>query len=427
MDHFLYKNGVLHAEDVPLAEIAEAVGTPVYVYSRATLERHYRVFDEGLASFPKRIVCFAVKANGSLAALAVLAKLGAGADVVSEGEFRRALAAGIPGEKVIFSGVGKTPDEMRFGLEQGVRQFNVESEPELEALNAVAVQRGVKAPVALRMNPDVDAKTHAKISTGKSENKFGIPASQIAEAVRRAAQMPGIRLTGLAMHIGSQLTDLEPFAAAFARMRRMAEDLRAEGISLERLDLGGGLGVPYEGRTNVLPPLPLDYGRVAEAALGDFVRETGAELALEPGRLIAANAGILLSRVVYVKQGEGRRFLILDSAMNDLMRPAMYDAWHDLVPVKEAPLDAPIGPYDVVGPVCETGDRFAEQRPLPPLVAGDLVAFRTAGAYGASMASEYNTRPLVPEVLVDGDRFAVTRPRPTYDEILSRDRIPDWL
>ncbi len=427
MDHFLYKNGVLHAEDVPLAEIAEAVGTPVYVYSRATLERHYRVFDEGLASFPKRIVCFAVKANGSLAALAVLAKLGAGADVVSEGEFRRALAAGIPGEKVIFSGVGKTPDEMRFGLEQGVRQFNVESEPELEALNAVAVQRGVKAPVALRMNPDVDAKTHAKISTGKSENKFGIPASQIAEAVRRAAQMPGIRLTGLAMHIGSQLTDLEPFAAAFARMRRMAEDLRAEGISLERLDLGGGLGVPYEGRTNVLPPLPLDYGRVAEAALGDFVRETGAELALEPGRLIAANAGILLSRVVYVKQGEGRRFLILDSAMNDLMRPAMYDAWHDLVPVKEAPLDAPIGPYDVVGPVCETGDRFAEQRPLPPLVAGDLVAFRTAGAYGASMASEYNARPLVPEVLVDGDRFAVTRPRPTYDEILSRDRIPDWL
>ncbi|MDD2866950.1 diaminopimelate decarboxylase [Neomegalonema sp.] len=427
MDHFLYKNGALHAEDVPLAEIAEAVGTPVYVYSRATLERHYRVFDEALESFPKRIVCFAVKANGSLAVLATMAKLGAGADVVSEGEFRRALAAGVPGEKVIFSGVGKTPDEMRFALEQGVRQFNVESEPELEALNAVAIQRGVRAPVALRMNPDVDAKTHAKISTGKSENKFGVPAAQIAEVVHRALQMPGIRLTGLAMHIGSQLTDLEPFAAAFARMRRMAEDLRAEGIALERLDLGGGLGVPYERRTNAPPPLPLDYGRVAEAALGDFVRETGAELALEPGRLIAANAGILLSRVVYVKQGEGRRFLILDSAMNDLMRPAMYDAWHDLVPVKEAPLDAPTGPYDVVGPVCETGDRFAEQRPLPPLVAGDLVAFRTAGAYGASMASEYNTRPLVPEVLVDGERFAVTRPRPTYDEILSRDRIPDWL
>lgn len=426
MDHFLYRNGILHAEDVPLPEIAAAVGTPAYVYARATLERHYRVFDEALERFPKRLICFAVKANGSLAVLASLGKLGAGADVVSEGEFRRALAAGIPGERVIFSGVGKTPAELRFALENGVRQINVESEPELEALNAVAVQMGLKAPVALRMNPDVDAKTHAKISTGKSENKFGIPAARIQEVVRHALQMPGIRLTGLAMHIGSQLTDLEPFAAAFDRMRRMAEDLRAEGIALERIDLGGGLGTPYE-RTNAPPPLPLDYGRVAEAALGGFIRETGAELAVEPGRLIAANAGILLARVVYVKEGEGRRFLILDAAMNDLMRPAMYDAWHEILPVKEAPLEAPVGPYDVVGPVCETGDIFARQRPLPPLAAGDLVAFRTAGAYGASMASEYNARPMVPEVLTDGDRFAVTRPRPTYDEILRRDRIPDWL
>ena len=426
MDYFLYKNGALHAEDVPLTDIAAAVGTPVYVYSRATLERHYRVFDEALASFPKRLICFAVKANGSLAVLAALGKLGAGADVVSEGEFRRALAAGIPGEKVIFSGVAKTREEIRFALSQNVRQLNVESEPELEAVNEVALEMGLKAPVALRMNPDVDAKTHAKISTGKSENKFGIPAARIAEVAHRAAQLPGIRLTGLAMHIGSQLTDLEPFADSFGRMRQIAEELRASGVTLERLDLGGGLGVPYE-RVNALPPLPVDYGQVAEAVLGDFIRETGAELVIEPGRLIVGNAGILLSRVIYLKHGEGRRFLILDAGMNDLMRPAMYEAWHDLVPVQEAPLDAPIGPYDVVGPVCETGDRFAEHRPLPPIGPGDLVAFRTAGAYGASMASEYNARPLVPEVLVDGDRFAITRPRPTYDEILRRDRLPDWL
>jgi len=420
MDHFLYRDGILHAEDVPLPEIAAAVGTPVYVYSAATLARHYGLFVEALSPLP-HLICFAVKANGNLAVLKLLGDLGAGMDVVSEGEYRRARAAGIPGARIVFSGVGKTRGEMRSALEGGIRQFNVESEPELRALSEVAASLGTAAPVTLRVNPDVDAKTHEKIATGRKEDKFGVPIARAHEIYAEAARLPGLRVVGIDVHIGSQLTDLAPFEAAYAKVADLARALRAEGHAIERLDLGGGLGIPYA-RSNELPPLPLDYGALVKRTVGGL----GCEIQIEPGRLIAGNAGLLLASVVYLKQGEGRDFVILDAAMNDLVRPAMYGAWHDIVPVIEA--SEPAGQvFDVVGPVCETGDTFARGRPLPPLAEGDLVAFRSAGAYGAVMASEYNARPLVPEVLVKADHFAVIRPRPTFDEMLARDSIPEWL
>lgn len=426
MDHFTYKDGVLCAEETPLDDIAAAVGTPFYVYSSATLTRHFQVFEQAMAEFDPLLICFAVKANGNLGVLATLAQLGAGADVVSGGEFRRALAAGIPGDKVVFSGVGKTREEMRFALEHNVRQFNVESEPELEALSEVAASMDLRAPVALRVNPDVDPKTHAKISTGKAETKFGVPMSRAREIYARAAALPGIRVEGVDMHIGSQLTDVAPFEAAFERMRDLTRDLLADGCQIKRFDLGGGLGAPYA-RDNNAPPLPVDYAAAAKRALGPLVRELGAEVVVEPGRVIAANAGLLVSRVIYTKQGEGRRFVILDAAMNDLMRPIMYDAWHDIIPARERPAGAALSDADFVGPICETGDIFAKDRPTVAWESGDLAAVRSAGAYAASMASEYNTRPVAAEVMVDGGKFEVVRRRQTYDDILSRENAPSWL
>lgn len=421
MDHFLYRDGVLHAEDVPLTEIAAACGTPTYVYSAATLARHYRVFDEALDGLD-HLICFAVKANSNLAVLRVMAELGAGMDVVSEGEYRRARAAGVPGEKIVFSGVAKTAGEMAHALTEGIRQFNVESEPELRTLSEVATRLGCVAPIAIRVNPDVDAQTHAKIATGKAENKFGIPIDQARAVYAEAARLPGIEVVGVDVHIGSQLTALAPFEAAFTKVAELAEALRADGHRIRRLDLGGGLGIPYR-QTNDTPPLPFDYGEVVRRTVGHL----GCEIEIEPGRLIAGNAGILLSRVVYVKRGTDRDFLILDAGMNDLVRPAMYEAWHDIVPVIAPEPGHERAAFDVVGPVCETGDTFARARLMPPLAAGDLVAFRSAGAYGAVMASEYNSRPLVAEVLVQGDHSAVVRARPSFEEMLARDSIPEWL
>ncbi|ETX15771.1 diaminopimelate decarboxylase [Roseivivax halodurans JCM 10272] len=421
MDHFLYRNGVLHAEDVNLTEIAAEVGTPAYVYSTATLERHFRLFDEALDGMP-HLVCYAMKAASNQAILKTLAQLGAGMDVVSGGEYARAKAAGVPGERIVFAGVGKTREEIAQALAGGVRQFNVESEPELALISEVARGLGLTAPVTIRVNPDVDAKTHAKISTGKSENKFGVPISRARDVYAEAARLPGIEVVGIDVHIGSQLTELAPFEGAFTKVAELTEQLRADGHRIDRLDLGGGLGIPYQ-NTNEKPPLPFDYGALIRRTVGHL----GCEIEIEPGRLIAGNAGILLARVIYVKEGEGRRFLILDAAMNDLIRPAMYDAWHDIVPVAEPEPGAERAVYDIVGPVCESGDTFAKSREMPELAAGDLVAFRSAGAYGAVMASEYNTRPLVPEVLVKGDHHAVIRERPTFDEMISRDTIPQWL
>ncbi|MCV6595906.1 MAG: diaminopimelate decarboxylase [Mangrovicoccus sp.] len=420
MDHFLYRNGQLHAEDVPLSEIAAQVGTPFYCYSSATLLRHFHLFDDALSGMD-HLVCFAVKSNSNQAILKLLADQGAGMDVVSGGEYARARAAGVPGERIVFSGVGKTRAEMEAALTGGIRQFNVESEPEMQALSEVASSLGVSAPIAIRINPDVDAKTHAKISTGKSENKFGIPISRAREVYALAASLPGIEVVGIDVHIGSQLTDLEPFRAAYQKVAELTEQLRAEGHQITRLDLGGGLGIPYT-RSNEAPPLPHDYGVMVKETVGHL----GCEIEIEPGRLISGNAGIMVTKVIYVKSGEGRDFLIVDGAMNDLVRPSMYEAHHDIVPLREPNPGVEQQPYDIVGPVCESGDTFAKQRDMPPLVAGDLMAFRSAGAYGAVMASEYNTRPLIPEVLVQGDQFAVIRARPSYEDIIARDIVPDW-
>ncbi len=421
MDHFLYRDGILHAEDVAIPEIAAQVGTPFYVYSTATLERHYRLFVEALSPLP-HLVCFAVKSNGNVAVLKTLARLGAGMDVVSGGEYLRAKAAGVPGDRIVFSGIGKTREEMRLTLEGGIRQFNVESEPELRALSEVAASMGLRAPITIRVNPDVDAKTHEKIATGKKENKFGIPIARARAVYAEAARLPGIEVVGIDVHIGSQLTELEPFEQAYRKVADLTHALRADGHNIRRLDLGGGLGIPYE-RSNTAPPLPIEYGALIKRCVGDL----GCEVEIEPGRLISGNAGLMVSSVIYLKEGEGRNFLILDAAMNDLVRPSMYDAHHDIVPVIEPRPGLEPQPFDVVGPVCETGDTFAKARLLPALGAGDLVAFRSAGAYGAVMASEYNTRPLIPEVLVDRHQFAVIRARPTYDEIINRDTIPAWL
>ncbi|WP_308915401.1 diaminopimelate decarboxylase [Jannaschia sp. LMIT008] len=421
MDHFLYRDGVLHAEDVSLPAIAAAVGTPAYVYSAATLLRHYRLFDDALAWGP-HLVCYAVKAASNVAILKLLGDAGAGMDVVSEGEYRRARAAGVPGERIVFSGIGKTEGEMRHVLENGVRQINLESEPEMRALSRIAATMGVEVPVTVRVNPDVDARTHEKIATGKAENKFGIPIARARDVYAEIAALPGLRAVGVDVHIGSQLTDLDPFRQAYRKVADLTRALRDDGHAIERLDLGGGLGIPYE-RSNLAPPVPAEYGEVIRQEVGDL----GCEIEIEPGRLIAGNAGILLSRVIYLKHGEGRDFLIVDAAMNDLIRPAMYGAHHDIVPVAEPPAGVDLSPADVVGPVCESGDTFAKARPLPPLDGGDLIAFRGAGAYAAVMASEYNSRPLVPEVLVQGDEWSVIRRRPTWDEMLERESIPDWL
>jgi diaminopimelate decarboxylase len=421
MDHFAYRDGVLHAEDVSLAEIAAEVGTPFYCYSTATFERHIKVFDEALAGMP-HLICYAMKANSNLAILRIAVRAGAGMDVVSGGELRRALAAGCPPEKIVFSGVGKTREEIRLALQTGIRQFNIESEPELVVLSEEATAMGKVAPITIRVNPDVDAKTHAKIATGKSENKFGIPIAKARQAYADAAAMPGIQVVGIDVHIGSQLTELAPYEAAFLKVRELTLALRADGHDIQRLDLGGGLGIPYQ-HSNERPPLPFDYGQVVRRTVGDL----GCEIEIEPGRLIAGNAGVLVASTIYRKAGEGRDFLIVDAAMNDLIRPAMYDAWHDVVPITEPKPDTPIAPVDIVGPVCESGDTFAKQRDMPLVLPGEMVAFRSAGAYGAVMSSEYNSRPLIPEVLVSGSQFDVVRPRPTYDEMLARDRIPEWL
>lgn len=421
MDHFNYKNGNLHAEDVALSDIAAEVGTPFYVYSTATLERHFRLFDDALSGMD-HLVCYAMKAASNQSIIKTLAALGAGMDVVSGGEYLRAIKAGVPPDRIVFSGVGKTRAEMEMIVQGGVRQVNVESEPEMVLLDKVARAHGKKIPITIRVNPDVDAKTHAKIATGKSENKFGIPITKARDVYAVAAKLEGLEIVGIDVHIGSQLTDLEPFGLAYRKVAELTETLRADGHDIRRLDLGGGLGIPYV-RGNEAPPLPADYGALIKREVGHL----GCEVEIEPGRLIVGNAGLLVSSVIYVKEGEGRNFLILDAAMNDLIRPAMYDAHHDIVPVQEPKAGADYADFDVVGPVCETGDTFARNRALQRLEDGDLVAFRSAGAYGAVMASEYNSRPLIPEVLVKGDQFAVIRPRPTLEEMINRDTIPSWL
>ena len=421
MDHFLYRDGQLFAEDVSVAEIAAQVGTPFYLYSTATLERHFKLFDEALDGVD-HLVCYAMKAASNQAILKTLAALGAGMDVVSGGEYARAKAAGVPGERIVFSGVGKTDEEIETALSGGIRQFNVESEPEMEAINAVALRLGVVAPITIRVNPDVDAKTHAKIATGKSENKFGIPISRAREVYAHAAGLEGLKIVGIDVHIGSQLTELEPFELAYLKVAELTETLRADGHTIERLDLGGGLGIPYT-RSNEAPPLPVEYGQMIKKTLGHL----GCEIEIEPGRLIAGNAGIMVSKVIYVKEGEDRQFMIVDAAMNDLIRPAMYEAHHDIVAVQETEAGVEQVAYDIVGPVCESGDTFAKSRVMPPVGAGDLIAFRSAGAYGAVMASEYNSRPLIPEVLVKDGAFAVIRKRPSVEEMIERDSLPDWF
>ncbi|MBX9684500.1 MAG: diaminopimelate decarboxylase [Hyphomicrobium sp.] len=421
MHHFHYINGTLHAEDVSLAQIAAEVGTPFYCYSTATLVRHYQVLTDAFRDQPS-LICFAVKANSNQAVLATMARLGAGMDVVSEGELRRARAAGVPASKIIFAGVGKTKSEMAYALTENILGFNVESEPELLALSEIATGLGKTAAIAIRVNPDVDAKTHAKISTGKSENKFGVPYDEARALYAKAATMLGIKIAGIHMHIGSQITDLAPFRDAFRLLRDLALALKSDGIALEHLDIGGGLGIPYRG-SNDVPPLPAEYAAIARDALGDL----GLKLVLEPGRMIVGNAGVLVTRVIYVKDGADKTFAIVDAAMNDLLRPTLYEAHHDIWPIDEAKTAmAPIQ-QDVVGPVCETGDYIAQDRALPPFEPDDLVAVMTAGAYGAVMSSTYNSRPLIPEVLVHGKNYAVVRPRPTYDALIAADVLPNWL
>ena len=420
MNHFAYRGGALHAEGVDLNRLAGEVGTPFYCYSSATLERHYKVFAGAFP--PGTLVAFSVKALGNIAVLKTLAKLGAGADVVSGGELKKALKAGIPGERIVFSGVGKTKAEMTLALEAGIYQFNVESEPELQALSEVAVALGKTAPITIRVNPDVDAKTHAKITTGTAETKFGIPWSRAREAYKLAATLKGIRVVGIDVHIGSQIVDLEPFELAFKKVVELTGLLRADGHKITRLDLGGGLGVPYV-TDNEPPPDPSAYGALATR----ITKDTGCQLILEPGRLIAANAGILVTRVLYIKKGEAKTFAIVDAGMNDLIRPALYDSHHEIVRVNEPAPDAPRGRYDVVGPVCETSDIFAADRELPELESGDLVAILTAGAYGAVMSSAYNARPPAPEVLVKDEAWSIVRPRMDDDALFGSERIPDWL
>ncbi|MEB2847726.1 diaminopimelate decarboxylase [Rhizobiales bacterium RZME27] len=421
MNHFQYIDGVLHAENVPVPEIAKAVGTPFYIYSTATLERHYKVFSKAFDGLDA-MVCYAMKANSNQAVLKTLARLGAGADVVSGGELRRALAAGIPPERIVFSGVGKTVAEMDFALEAGIYCFNVESEPELEVLNLRAVKAGKKAHVSFRINPDVDARTHAKISTGKKENKFGISYKRAREVYAHAATLPGIEVAGIDMHIGSQITELQPFADAFKLMRELVETLRGDGHTITHVDVGGGLGIPYHDDNNP-PPEPTAYAEIVTEGL----KSLNCRIVTEPGRLIVGNAGILVTEVLYVKDAGEKTFVIVDGAMNDLIRPTLYEAHHGLRPVVLPEKDAAHIKADVVGPVCETGDYLALDRDMAVPKPGDLFAIASAGAYGAVQAGTYNTRLLVPEVLVKGDTFHVIRPRGTYEELIALDSIPDWL
>ncbi|PSM16966.1 diaminopimelate decarboxylase [Nitratireductor sp. StC3] len=421
MNHFDYRDGVLFAEDVPVPQIAAAVGTPFYCYSTATLSRHYNVFSNAFADLDA-LVCYAMKANSNQAVLKTLAGLGAGADVVSEGELRRALAAGFDPGKILFSGVGKTAAEMDFALQAGIFCFNVESEPELELLSARAVAAGRVAPVSLRINPDVDARTHRKISTGKAENKFGIAWQHARDAYRRAAALPGLRVSGVDMHIGSQITELQPFDDAFALLTELTQALRADGHAIEHVDLGGGLGIPYRFDDDP-PPLPDAYAAMVRKRMAGL----GVKVIFEPGRMIVGNAGILVASVIFLKEGDARNFLIVDAAMNDLIRPTLYDAYHDIRPVAQPGRDTQTLTVDVVGPVCETGDYLGLERSLPRMGSGDLIAVGTAGAYGAVQSGTYNTRLLVPEVLVSGDRCHVVRPRPTYDALIGLDSVPDWL
>jgi diaminopimelate decarboxylase len=419
LHHFGHRDGVLHAEDVPVPLIAAEVGTPFYCYSTATLTRHYRVFGEAFAGLD-HLICYSVKANSNQAVLVTLARLGAGVDVVSEGELRRALAANVPAEKILFSGVGKTRRELAFALDAGIAGFNVESDAELLLLSELAGSRNIDAPVSLRVNPDVDARTHEKITTGRKENKFGIPFRSAREVFASAARMPNIRLVGVDVHIGSQITDLSPFDNAFALLSELVLDLRSQGIAIEHVDLGGGLGIPYRD-DEAAPPLPSAYADIVKK----HMNKIGCRVIFEPGRLIAGNAGILVTEVLYVKEGENRTFVIVDAGMNDLIRPTLYDAWHRIGPVREAP--APEIVCDVVGPVCETGDFLARSRRMPRPGPGDLLAIYSAGAYGAVQSGTYNSRLLVPEVLVNGEKFAVVRPRQTYEELIGLDRLPPWL
>lgn len=423
MDHFQYKDGQLCAESVPLARIAEAVGTPFYCYSTATIERHYQVFAQALEGLPSTI-CYAVKANGNTAVIRTLSDLGAGADVVSGGELKRALVGRIPGEKIVFSGIAKTGVEMAAALDAGVLQINVESEPELQLLNQVALQKGVRAPVALRVNPDVDAQTHEKITTGKRENKFGIEWTRVREVYTLAATLPGINPVGVAVHIGSQITSLAPFKAAYSRVRDLVAALRADGHTIKRIDLGGGLGIPYgDTGDEHTPPSPGEYGQMIKSVVGDL----GCHIVVEPGRVIMGNAGVMVARIVYLKEGATRTFAIVDAAMNDLIRPTLYNAFHTIAAVAEPPAGTELRKMDVVGPVCESGDIFGSDRLLPGMESGDLLVFRTAGAYGAVQASAYNSRPLIPEVMVKGDAFALVRERISTDDMLSRESVPDWM
>jgi len=421
MNHFDYRDGVLHAEAVSLSHLAEAVGTPFYCYSTATLERHYRVFSEAFAG-SDALVCYAMKANSNQSVLRTLAKLGAGADVVSGGELKRALGAGIPAQKIVFSGVGKTEAELRAALAARIFCINLESEPELELLSRLAVETGITAHVSVRVNPDVDAGTHAKISTGKSENKFGIPIARARAVYARAASLPGIQVSGVDVHIGSQITDLGPMEAAFRLLTEFVQTLRADGHSISHVDFGGGLGIPYHA-DRAAPPLPSAYAEMVKRVSHNL----GCRLLFEPGRMIVGNAGILVARVIYVKQGEAKNFVIIDAAMNDLIRPTLYEAHHDILPVREPATQAPSMVADVVGPVCESGDYLALDRKLPALASGDLLAIMTAGAYGAVQAGTYNTRALVPEVLVRGDQYAVVRPRLEVEALIAMDQPAPWL
>jgi len=427
MHHFAYRRGVskanvLHAEEIDLAHLAAAVGTPFYCYSTATLERHYRVFADAFAGAPDTLLCFSIKANSNLGVLATLVRQGAGMDVVSEGELRRALAVRVPPDKIVFSGVGKTREEMAFALDTGIFAFNVESEPELRALSEIAIAHERTARIAFRVNPDVDAKTHHKIATGKAENKFGVPFAEAHSLYTLASKLPGIEVAGIHMHIGSQITDLAPFRNAFALLHELIGMLRTQGFAISFVNLGGGLGIPYRNEQPA-PPLPNDYARLVKEEVGGL----GVRLLFEPGRMIAGNAGVLVSRVLYIKRGDAKTFTIVDAAMNDLMRPTLYEAYHEILPVVEPAAGTPIVVTDVAGPVCETGDYLALARPLPELRAGDLISVMTAGAYGAVLASEYNSRLLVPEVLVAGNKYSVTRQRPSYDDMLAKELLPNWL
>jgi diaminopimelate decarboxylase len=421
MNYFAYRDGVLYAEDVALPALAQAVATPFYCYSTATLTRHYRVFSEAFAGMDT-LVCYSIKANSNQAVLATLARLGAGMDIVSEGELRRARAAGVPGERITFSGVGKLPGEIEAALDERISCFNVESEQELEAISDIAQARGATARIAIRINPDVDALTHAKIATGKAENKFGVPLARAREVYAQAARLPGIQVTGVDMHIGSQITDLDPFDKAFARLADFVQILRADGHSIEHVDLGGGLGIPYRPGEDPQSYHPDRYAEIVRRRTNAL----GCKLIFEPGRLIVGNAGILVTQVIYVKRGEAKAFVVVDAAMNDLIRPTLYDGHHEIQPVLQNPGARTIT-GDVVGPVCETGDYLALDRSIPEPKAGDCLAIMSAGAYGAVQSSTYNSRLLVPEVMVRGADYAVVRPRRTYDELIAQDALPPWL